>query len=1319
MSHMRLKWLCVAAVSLLLLIAHIAPLLNVEAQQVSLKGDTDKICVVVQSYPGTDKFGRPSVNPDGTFYPNDRFWVRYSVYTADGFNFDGVEASYDRSAFEKLLDSGWGTPSGEALFKVRAEAAPGAYTFTVKAKGSSTSEGASGTIKVTYGGASVDAYYRAECLLTISATSGGTTSPAPGSYWYAEGAAVSVTAIADANYTFSYWVLDGGYAGTSNPITVTMDKSHKLTAIFAEQGQAGSRVAGAVTEAYVLAAEMKSPSPEKLVIKDLKWTTWFDLFRGTVCSATGYLYTSSGRAMPYSDVVVEFRKKNFWTGAVWVTAKTVRTNSAGYFAAEDACNPLAEQFLGVEAWAEKAGYIPSWSLTLALNPSSASVGQGGGFIAGVKVTLDGRYTPVPITLSASALPPGCTASFDPAAGSVEGVGWFQSVMLLKTQPSAPIGTYAFTVTVSSGLVSDSRQFSLEVTEPPRIPSAVAFTAHGLDADASGVALTVDGSQQIYASQLPYTANWETNTQHTYSWSALVGSSLNGKRYVLEKAVATVRYLSVATVTVEVVKYNPHFTLVLAYTVPKSPEINSYEKPFAMIVRYDGNGPEKKLGQRAVIEGWEWYGYASRTPAQQQLTGLTDISNVQDLLSNVQQLMQLFNLSRGVQFAVAGIDAKADGVILKVDGEVLTVDQLPKTYSWPENTTHAYEWAARMPVYVWVESPRWGTGHYEEAEDQWFGFQYAQVMVPELNVPANATQEQLQQLAQGFSAKLYSPSGKVNTTGFGNRVTGVYSHNRLLKSIAGDAGVAQALSCLEPQFPVFFDNESRYAKFVFDLDDRVADEAIRQTYNSSIFYEVSFLSSAFAEHVFKANFTCPLEYYQKPVNITAVRWDPLGKRWIVDSTVKVEAFFDTAFNFTEGEWLKAYFKQQTADETALKMAYEDVYECLPQYFGGLGSAEGVMNRTSPYYYNLNITAGHGHPYIGVEPADRDAFTEAVRTYRAAWDSPSCSVSADLSRKVAGSASIKVEGSGVSEACAVLNLVKPVEASAEGQPSMWGKLLFDVYLGDGCSGKIMVTLQTSAAQVAFNETVPVGSWNTVSIPAAGRITKVGIYCELTEPSGAFWVDRLYFARAWLWNWTDGENLERTVYVNFATDAPYQLYVNMDPYSPLNVNLTRDDVKSCDLTVSAPPQLAGLRNVKVYLVTYAPTGYSLGNPPIERLQLKLILARNLTAEQAAAEPAWYYQGYAPTYAGSALGFEGEAPLSIIKDPEFKALPGYNSTLLLVEAENVWGTTFRTVVAVQPWGKTFWEVVFEQVALVLVGLAIAACIIALVIRLLKGKMP
>jgi hypothetical protein len=71
----------------------------------------------------------------------------------------------------------------------------------------------------------------AEYTLTITAATGGTTSPAPGSYSYTEGASVTVTAIPDPGYKFANWLLDGA-ANTENPITITMDTDHTLEAVF-------------------------------------------------------------------------------------------------------------------------------------------------------------------------------------------------------------------------------------------------------------------------------------------------------------------------------------------------------------------------------------------------------------------------------------------------------------------------------------------------------------------------------------------------------------------------------------------------------------------------------------------------------------------------------------------------------------------------------------------------------------------------------------------------------------------------------------------------------------------------------------------------------------------------------------------------------------------------------------------------------------------------------------------------------------------------------------------------------------------------------
>jgi len=69
--------------------------------------------------------------------------------------------------------------------------------------------------------------------LTIETMIGGTTNPTSGSYLYDEGATVVVTAVPDAAFNFNHWMLDG-ITYTTNPINVTMEKDHTLTAFFSE-----------------------------------------------------------------------------------------------------------------------------------------------------------------------------------------------------------------------------------------------------------------------------------------------------------------------------------------------------------------------------------------------------------------------------------------------------------------------------------------------------------------------------------------------------------------------------------------------------------------------------------------------------------------------------------------------------------------------------------------------------------------------------------------------------------------------------------------------------------------------------------------------------------------------------------------------------------------------------------------------------------------------------------------------------------------------------------------------------------------------------
>jgi len=939
------------------------------AAQVNVQGDEGKINVSVSSFsPLLDKYGKPSVNPDGTFYPNDKFTVAYDTFVADGVTFEGVDVAYNQSAFSMFSNTNWGAKTGTGSFQVKTSAAAGTYNFSIKASGSTLFDRGSqnsGTVVVTHGGVNVDAYYAAQYLLDvgISNPSEGTTNPEPNQYWLNVGTIMTVTAQPGSGYVFSYWILDGGNASSSNAITVFMNSYHSLQACFKQ--------AGNVTVNIVALTNMTSG-------------------------------------------ITEAEQASFQTS-------------------QDQANAL---------------------------------------------------------------------------------------------------------------------------------STVTFTSHGLGIDATGPVLGLDGGNQVDAGQLPAEYNWNVSSMHTYSWSETVGSSNVGKRYVLSQVTVKEHYVSVATVQVEVVKYDPHFTLALSYTVPNSNGSSSYDKPFAMIIRFDGNGPSYNLEERAVIEDYSWDSYASK---------MAEIENMGQTLTPNVTIANFFNHTSTAQFSAFGIDRETDKPILIVDGENFGPDGLPKTFNWEDNSNHTFAWTQSLPVLEYVifgNLPMKVESSYE-----WLEWQFSMTFPPSTNqidlTQANQTlnQTDLQnQLMQQFN----SPSGTATATPLGNTVTAFYADNKLLEKFALETGVSQeqALKCLIP-LPIYFDNGSRYAKTEFVLDPTVAKRVVTQNFTAAIYYNVTFENSMFgAANNFQANFTCPYEFYTKQANVTAYKWDATLGNWSIDDTVRIQATFNTAFNFTETDVLRSDFENQTSDQEALKLAADDLYECAPQTFTGTGTVEGAMNRTSPLYYNLDITAGQN--------------------------------------------------------------------------------------GD------LVTLQ------------------------------------------------------------------KTVQINFRNNETYKVPVNFDSSSPLQVNVTEDDIQNSQLTLNAPMELGGLTNVSVYVVTSAPSGYALNEVPVNQTALKLLTTVNLTLPetQVVVPPEYqqnyqmyqYYEGYSSIYEG-ALGFSGQTQISISKDQRITALPGYNATLLYVEAQNVWGIKIHAVVAVQPYSIPHWEVLLNELGFYLFLLISVAIVVSLAVYIIKGR--
>jgi hypothetical protein len=387
---------------------------------------------------------------------------------------------------------------------------------------------------------------------------------------------------------------------------------------------------------------------------------------------------------------------------------------------------------------------------------------------------------------------------------------------------------------------------------------------------------------------------------------------------------------------------PHFTVELAYTIPTGSG-SSYGKPFALIIRYDGNGPNYNLNQCAIIDGYTWEGYAQKTP---------ELDPMQQAITPDLTVANFFNQTSNTQFLAQGLDAKTSQTILIVDGKSFLSSELPVGFFWEANTNHTYVWTHNLPV-------NGVTG------EEWFEWQSCIVFPPSINPDLQFDQELSQEdLQNQLIDQINSKNGTLTVTPFGNTIAALYVHNTLVEKFAKDTGVNtdQALKCITPT-PLYFTAQARYAKIQYLLNPAVAKEITRQGFTNAICYNLTVGCDMFGEpRYFEVNFTCQYEFFDKLINATAYKWNPALQKWDIDHTVSIRAIFESALNFTTTDILCSEFEEQTSDPVALRMVLEALYDSGAQTFTGTGSFEANLKRTSPLYYNLKVKAGQTQKMI---------------------------------------------------------------------------------------------------------------------------------------------------------------------------------------------------------------------------------------------------------------------------------------------------------------------------------------------------------------------
>ncbi len=164
--------------------------------------------------------------------------------------------------------------------------------------------------------------------------------------------------------------------------------------------------------------------------------------------------------------------------------------------------------------------VTASDFSVAVSPPSAAAAPGGSATASVTTAMIGSFRS-PVSLSASGLPAGVSASFSPP--SIDAPGSGASTLTLSVSPGAAPGTWPVTVTASGGGLAHTAAVQLTVTSSGPLPGAGASKLVPVVLDVAGVG----GSR--YTTQLTLANRGTTSAavQLTYTAAAALGASGSG------------------------------------------------------------------------------------------------------------------------------------------------------------------------------------------------------------------------------------------------------------------------------------------------------------------------------------------------------------------------------------------------------------------------------------------------------------------------------------------------------------------------------------------------------------------------------------------------------------------------------------------------------------------------------------------------------------------------------------------------------------------------------------------------------------------------
>ncbi|MEM0288270.1 MAG: hypothetical protein QXG05_08930, partial [Nitrososphaerota archaeon] len=494
--------------------------------------------------------------------------------------------------------------------------------------------------------------------LTIASTPGGTTSPAPGTYYYTYGKEVTISASPNSYYTWGGWTGSGQYSYTGNSQTATLYMWSNMT-------------------------ETATFNPIYVTV------TFYQ--NGLPSNAEGTILTVNGVNYNYNQLPVSFRwVVGSYQSFAW--ASPINTGSGVQYIWQSTTGLSSSQ----SGWVYVSGpgsitgnYATSnsgstYTITFSANGLSLSA-------SGTVLTVDGvnyGYSQLPATFSWQ----GGTSHTFSWASPISGGSGIQYVWQSTTGLSnAQSGT--ITVTGSGSITGNY------ATSNSGSTYTITFSANGLSSSASGTVLTVDGVSYNY-NQLPISFSWQSGSQHSFSWASPINGG-QGTQFIWQSTSGLSTAQS-ATITVTgsgsiTGNYGTQYYL----TMSASPSSDGSVSPASGWY----NAGSKVTITATPNSGYNFAGWSgsgsgsysgSNNPATITLNGpISETANFGSSSSNTYT----------ITFSANGLSSSASGTVLTVDGNSYTYSQLPVSFSWAAGSQHFFAWSSPVSGgsgtrYVW-------------------------------------------------------------------------------------------------------------------------------------------------------------------------------------------------------------------------------------------------------------------------------------------------------------------------------------------------------------------------------------------------------------------------------------------------------------------------------------------------------------------------------------------------------------------------------------------------------------------------------------------